>query len=83
MKVDPSKRWIVRRSIESEDGLRCVDFFERADGTFGFQEFRRDFEDNSGWSRVGPPAAERFTSQNDCTCAARRSIAWLNAVMSC
>jgi hypothetical protein len=39
------KSWTVLASIETDDGLRCVDLFRRPDGTFGYQEFRRDPED--------------------------------------
>ena len=31
----------VLRSIETDDGGRCVDLFARPDGTFGFEEYRR------------------------------------------
>jgi hypothetical protein len=42
-RIDPS--WSVLASVEDSDGSRCVDFFSRPDGTFGFEEFRRDPED--------------------------------------
>ena len=30
----------VLRSIETDDGGRCVDLFARPDGSFGFEEYR-------------------------------------------
>ncbi len=38
------KSWTVFVSVEHEDN-RCVYFFSRPDGNFGFEEFRRDMED--------------------------------------
>ena len=43
----------VCRSLETPDGVRCVDFFQRPDGSFGFELYRRDAEDPSGWFAVG------------------------------
>src|SRR5208283_2733054 len=36
------KSWIIFDSIENDEHNRCVDLFERPEGTFGFEEFRRD-----------------------------------------
>ena len=36
---------LVITSRNSADGLLCVDVFQRTDGSFGFEEFRRDPED--------------------------------------
>ena len=43
---------MVFRSVEDPFHERCVDLFERPDGTFGFEEFRRDFEDQGRWTAV-------------------------------
>ncbi len=43
----------VLRSIETQEGERCVDFFIRPDGSFGFEEYRRDAEDRRGWFPIG------------------------------
>lgn len=37
--------WIVLESIENPQHDRCVDLFTQPDGSFGFEEFRRDVED--------------------------------------
>jgi len=39
-RLDPS--WLVLESIENQGHNRCVDIFVRPDGSFGFEEFRRD-----------------------------------------
>ena len=45
-RLDPS--WVVVASIENPQHDRCVDVFTRPDGSFGFEEFRRDAEDACG-----------------------------------
>ena len=47
------RRPVVTRSISSDEGLRCVDIFRRADNSFGFEEYRKDPEANEGWFRIG------------------------------
>ena len=47
------KRRVVTKSINSDEGLRCVDIFRRADNSFGFEEYRKDPEANEGWFRIG------------------------------
>ena len=65
------------RSINTPDGGRCVDVFQRPDGTFGFEEFRRDVEDLSGWFAIGGYANRTFDSQQDVFDLARASVSWL------
>ncbi len=67
----------VLRSINTPDGGRCVDVFQRPDGTFGFEEFRRDVEDLSGWFAIGGYANRTFDSQQDVFDLARASVSWL------
>lgn len=43
----------VLKSINLPGESRCVDIFIRPDGTVGFEEFRRDFEDIRGWFPAG------------------------------
>jgi hypothetical protein len=47
-RIDPS--WLVFDSIENAEHDRCVDCFSRPDGSFGFEEFRRDVEDGGAWT---------------------------------
>ena len=35
--------------LANDAGDHCVDVFIRADGNFGFEEYRRDPEDGRGW----------------------------------
>ena len=44
---------IVVQSYNLEGNTVCVDIFMRADGTYGFDEFRRDPEDGRGWFSIG------------------------------
>ena len=67
----------VLRSLEEGSGQRCVDLFVRPDGTFGFEEYRRDHEDGRGWFPVQTYATQVFTTEEHALTEARRSVAWL------
>ena len=69
----------VWKSIETFDGSRCVDFFERPDQTFGFEEYRRDVEDPSGWFVIGNFSSRIFTNKTNSTESAFNSIQWIIA----
>jgi hypothetical protein len=56
---------------------RCVDIFVRPDGTFGFEEFRRDPEDMGTWTPVAYYSAQEFVSEEDAVAAARDVVPWL------
>ena len=58
------------------EGL-CVDVFQRPDGTYGFEEFRRDPEDPRGWYPVGFYGAQRFDSFEAAQRNALQQVAWL------
>ncbi|SFI32508.1 hypothetical protein SAMN05216304_102260 [Bosea sp. OK403] len=47
-RIDPS--WLVFDSVENVEHDRCVDCFSLPDGSFGFEEFRRDVEDGGAWT---------------------------------
>jgi len=72
----------VLQSINQPGEQMCVDIFERPDGTFGFEEFRRDPEDGSGWFAVGRFAVLTFDNPDDARVEAIRRVAWLAAVLS-
>jgi hypothetical protein len=74
------KSWTVFRSIENDDHDRCVDLFERADGTFGFEEFRRDVEDAGRWTPVQGYAALSHRDQTAALAAAVNAVLWLSKV---
>ncbi len=47
------KSWLVLASHQTLEAERCVDIFKRPEGTFGFEEFRRDPEDRDDQAGVG------------------------------
>ena len=71
------KSWVVLSSIETAEGERCVDLFRRPDGSFGFEEFRRDPEDRGGWTPVRYYAGAVYASREDALAAAVRAVKWL------
>ena len=71
------KSWVVLSSIETEEGDRCVDLFRRPDGTFGFEEFRRDPEDRGGWTPVRYYSGAVYASREEALAAAKRAVLWL------
>ena len=68
---------LVLESIETPNGDRCVDFFLRKDGTFGFEEYRRDIEDPTGWFPIGQHRFISFLREAEARVAARSKISWL------
>lgn len=69
--------WIVTESIENHQHDRCVDVFTRPDGSFGFEEFRRDAEDAGAWTPVSYFSGVRYASKGEALAEASRRIAWL------
>ena len=67
----------VLRSIETDDGGRCVDIFLRSDDSYGFEEFRRDGEDLRGWFPIGHYGARAHGSEAAALDAAMAAIPWL------
>jgi hypothetical protein len=78
-RLDPS--WKVLASPSTPGVDRCVDIFARPDGTFGFEEFRRDPEDMGAWTPVAYYSAREYSSADDAMAAARASVAWLGGVL--
>jgi hypothetical protein len=70
------KTWVVLESVETDDGLRCVDFFRRHDGSFGCEEFRRDPEDRGAWTPVRFASGLRYEDLRAARGAAHASVAW-------
>lgn len=75
MRIDPS--WVVFNSVEDAFHERCVDLFERPDGSFGFEEFRRDFEDQGRWTAVQYYSGKSYPSREAAWDAATNAVAWL------
>ncbi len=72
----------VIESYELPSGDRCVDIFRRIDGTFGFEEYRRDAEDPSGWFALGVYSDQVFHLESAVTDAAVNQISWLSDVIA-
>jgi hypothetical protein len=79
MRLDPS--WSVLSSPSTAAVDRCVDIFRRPDGTFGFEEFRRDPEDMGSWTPIAYYSVREFRTEDDATATARSAVPWLPAVL--
>ncbi len=71
------KSWVVFDSIENAGHDRCVDLFRRPDGSFGFEEFRRDVEDAGAWTPVAYFSTATYASNESALAAALGAVAWL------
>jgi len=72
----------VIESINIEDENRCVDIFQRPDNSFGFEEYRRDIEDNQGWFAIGFFGDQVFDSEAQVRKAALLKVSWLAGAMA-
>jgi len=75
------KSWTVFDSIENPQHDRCVDLFRRPDGSFGFEEFRRDVEDAGAWTPVAYYSGRAYSSKEAALEAAVKTVAWLGGVI--
>jgi hypothetical protein len=78
-RLDPT--WSVVASPSTPDVDRCVDIFRRPDGTFGFEEFRRDPEDMGSWTPIAYYSGRQLANEVEAIAAARDAVAWLPAVL--
>jgi hypothetical protein len=67
----------VIHSINLHGARICVDVFMRPDGSFGFDEFRRDAEDGRGWFSIGHHGEREFATVADALDAAKLCVGWL------
>jgi hypothetical protein len=74
-RIDKSRT--VFDSVENAAADRCVDFFRRPDGSFGFEEFRRDVEDRGAWTPVAYYSSAVYATEASALDAARREVSWL------
>ena len=75
------RTWLVLASYESRGTDRCVDVFSRTNGTFGFEEFRRDAEDMGAWTPISYHSGHEYPSRGDAVDAARQVIPWLSQIL--
>lgn len=66
----------VLASLENSYGDYCVDIFMRADGSFGFEEYRRDPED-AEWRSLHRYSGQVFSSQENAVAQAKAQVPWL------
>jgi hypothetical protein len=71
------KSWTVFVSVENPEHDRCVDIFSRPDGTFGFEEFRRDVEDGGQWTPVQYYSGVSYLSSAAVLETAEQHVPWL------
>jgi hypothetical protein len=76
------KSWKVLVSHQTVDASRCVDVFLRPDGTFGYEEFRRDPEDLGVWTPLAFYSGQEFPTADAALDAAKRAVAWLGDVVA-
>jgi hypothetical protein len=67
----------VLTSIEDSPGNHCVDIFVRVDGTFGFEEYRRDPEDVSGWFSLHRYSHRVFSTAEAALAQAKSRVEWM------
>jgi hypothetical protein len=75
------KSWMVLASHQTDEANRCVDIFSRPNGTFGFEEFRRDPEDMGAWTPVTYFSGLEYPAESDAVAAARRAVSWLGPLL--
>jgi len=68
------KSWVVLKSFEDKSRCYCVDVFTRPDGCFGFEEFRRDPEDQGKWSGVKYYSGTEYQSEEQALQSATQKI---------
>ena len=78
----PARARTVIDSVNDAAGEHCVDIFQRADGTWGFEEYRRDPEDGGKWTVIGHYAERVFAERDAATRAACGSVLWLGAQLA-
>ena len=75
------KSWMVLASHQTDEANRCVDIFSRPDGTFGFEEFRRDPEDMGAWTPISYFSGQEYGTEVDAITAARQAVVWLGPLL--
>jgi hypothetical protein len=76
------KSWTVFVSAENPEHDRCVDIFSRPDGSYGFEEFRRDVEDGGQWTPVQYYSGVAYVSPAGALETAERCVPWLTDVLA-
>ena len=69
----------VHLSVEAPGGSVCVDVFQRPDGSWGIEEYRRDAEDGRGWYVTGFLGEERYPDRESALLSARALVPWFDS----
>jgi len=75
------KSWAVLASHQTAEANRCVDIFSRPNGTFGFEEFRRDPEDMGAWTPISYFSGHEYPTETGAIEGARRAVSWLGPLL--
>lgn len=75
------RRYKVLRSINHDGEMMCVDIFVRPNGTYGFDEYRRDPEDGRGWYVIGHYGEREFVTADEALQAALGAVRWLKEAL--
>jgi hypothetical protein len=75
------KSWTVLASYQTPEADRSVDVFARPDGTFGFEEFRKDPEDMGAWTPISYFSGMTYPTADEAVSAARAAVPWLSQVL--
>jgi len=70
------KSYRVVNSFDNDEKNRCVDIVQDLDGNFGFQEFRREPEDISGWFLIRDSSPIHFSSEAEAIKGAQKGVKW-------
>ncbi|NJD89068.1 MAG: hypothetical protein FIB05_13795 [Betaproteobacteria bacterium] len=68
----------ILSSHDSPGADRCVDVFVRDDGSFGFEEYRRDPEDLRGWQCLNRYGRLAFPTEAEAREAAKSAVPWMS-----
>jgi hypothetical protein len=60
---------------------RCVDIFLRPDGTFRFEQFRRDPGDRGAWTALAYFSGQDYDTEAEVLEAAGTRVPWLGDVL--
>ena len=74
------KEQVVIQSINNDESNLCIDFFTRNNGTFGYEEYRKDPENTSDWYKIGYFTYKIFSSKDEAYNDALKTISWLNKI---
>lgn len=67
----------VLEPLHNPSADRCVDIFVRDNGTFGYEEYRRDHEDGGGWFALQRYSGQVFCTQDQAIAKAKSTVQWL------